>query len=468
MATSQASDNAALQTLWEDNSTEIKTMHSGKQPITVIQMKPVQNMQTIKSQDFFSDTNTNNSARVIPEGGFSKVQIVSARTSASNVRSVPIRTIPGNVTKKVITTVPSGSNTSASSGIQIQHKLLTAVTSLPNASGASPVTVKSTKITQPHEPTLGSWGPRVRKRSIDTPAVPIMEETEHVKRSRRSEKGNKGLRHFSMKVCEKVEQKGTTSYNEVADELVAEFAPANTLTNTDQKNIRRRVYDALNVLMAMNIIEKQKKEIKWRGLPTSSAQECQNLQMEKTKRQERIRHRLVEFRELLLQQIAFKNLVERNKKFKEQHRNLPKNSVIQLPFIIVSTGKKTLIDCNISTDKQEYLFSFDQSFQIHDDIEVLKRMSLAFGLENGQCSAADLQKAVSLVSSNLEPYVRALTRPNGLEETLVNQSRQGVSNPSVPTLSQIHFTPVDSPEGISDDEEDEDDDDSSRSSPIDV
>lgn len=55
-----------------------------------------------------------------------------------------------------------------------------------------------------------------------------------VKRSRRSEKGNKGLRHFSMKVCEKVEQKGTTSYNEVADELVAEFAPANTLTNTDQ------------------------------------------------------------------------------------------------------------------------------------------------------------------------------------------------------------------------------------------
>jgi len=31
---------------------------------------------------------------------------------------------------------------------------------------------------------------------------------------------NKGLRHFSMKVCEKVEGKGRTTYNEVADELV--------------------------------------------------------------------------------------------------------------------------------------------------------------------------------------------------------------------------------------------------------
>lgn len=48
----------------------------------------------------------------------------------------------------------------------------------------------------------------------------------------------------------------------------------------DQKNIRRRVYDALNVLMAMNIISKEKKEIKWIGLPTNSAQECQNLEVE--------------------------------------------------------------------------------------------------------------------------------------------------------------------------------------------
>ena len=32
-----------------------------------------------------------------------------------------------------------------------------------------------------------------------------------------------GLRHFSMRVCKKVQEKVTTSYNEVADELVAEF-----------------------------------------------------------------------------------------------------------------------------------------------------------------------------------------------------------------------------------------------------
>lgn len=39
------------------------------------------------------------------------------------------------------------------------------------------------------------------------------------------------------------------------------------------------MYDALNVLMAMNIISKEKKEIRWIGLPTNSAQECQNLEV---------------------------------------------------------------------------------------------------------------------------------------------------------------------------------------------
>ena len=70
-----------------------------------------------------------------------------------------------------------------------------------------------------------------------------------------------------LQVCEKVQAKGTTTYNEVADELVGELTDPRCTSPTDQqydqKNIRRRVYDALNVLMAMNIIFKEKKEIRY-------------------------------------------------------------------------------------------------------------------------------------------------------------------------------------------------------------
>lgn len=56
--------------------------------------------------------------------------------------------------------------------------------------------------------------------------------------------------------------------------------------------------------------------------------------------------------DLVLQQIAFKNLVQRNRQTEQQaNRPPPPNSIIHLPFIIVNTSKKTVIDCSISNDK---------------------------------------------------------------------------------------------------------------------
>ncbi len=64
---------------------------------------------------------------------------------------------------------------------------------------------------------------------------------------------------------------------QVADELVAEFKKDESMP-FDEKNIRRRIYDALNVLMAMDIITKDKKHIKWKGFPQSWEKERQGLQ----------------------------------------------------------------------------------------------------------------------------------------------------------------------------------------------
>jgi hypothetical protein len=52
-------------------------------------------------------------------------------------------------------------------------------------------------------------------------------------------------------------------------------------TQFDEKNIRRRVYDALNVLMAMDIISKDKKEISWQGLPLPAGSEVAALSQQK-------------------------------------------------------------------------------------------------------------------------------------------------------------------------------------------
>ncbi|XP_048190399.1 transcription factor Dp-2 [Perognathus longimembris pacificus] len=274
----------------------------------------------------------------------------------------------------------------------------------------SPYSPAPAMVTHTHLPEAAGWAPSDRKRPRDFMDSDFSES----KRSRKGDKSGKGLRHFSMKVCEKVQRKGTTSYNEVADELVSEFTHSSNHVAADsaydQKNIRRRVYDALNVLMAMNIISKEKKEIKWIGLPTNSAQECQNLEMEKQRRMERIKQKRAQLQELLLQQIAFKNLVQRNRQNEQQNQGPPAaTSTIQLPFVLVNTSKKTVIDCSISSDKFEYLFNFDNAFEIHDDMEVLKRMGMALGLESGRCSLEDLKAAQALVPKALEAYVTDLS-----------------------------------------------------------
>lgn len=277
-------------------------------------------------------------------------------------------------------------------------------------------------------------------------------------RTEKAEKPGKGLRHFSMKVCKKVKEKGVTSYNEVADELVMEQQAQDDNSGDEEtgvphgpKNIRRRVYDALNVLMAMNIISKEKKEIKWIGLPSNSQQEYEHLQLLKEKKTKRIKLKTQYLQDLILQQIAFRNLLQRNENLeaarsREQqeqsqatqasssttsssssananssgrstHANNTSSDTsaaaqdeqsrkkIHLPFIVVNSHKSTDINCKMAGDKTEYHFDFSQPFEIHDDMEVLKRMGLAYHLEKGVCSAKELEKAKSMIPAALVPYV---------------------------------------------------------------
>nr|VZI09161.1 unnamed protein product [Spirometra erinaceieuropaei] len=266
-----------------------------------------------------------------------------------------------------------------------------------------------------------------------------------------------GLRRYARCVCNKVKEKGITSYSEVADELVHEYAAEHPMIPSEQlhyiqKNIRRRVYDALNVLMALNVLQKEKKEIRWVGLPINMIEECRRLEEEREKRQISLRNKTAEIQELILQLIAFKNLVVRNRineRYKRQRQaqreaaalstasgaadtehhtdvggatGKPSTTMemtvaaltpqkldnIPLPFMIVSTNRKAVIDCNISSDKLEYLFNFDQAFEIRDEVDTLKRMGLTLRLGSAQCTQEEYNQCLELIPPSLRFYVEAI------------------------------------------------------------
>ncbi|EFJ49667.1 hypothetical protein VOLCADRAFT_127270 [Volvox carteri f. nagariensis] len=83
--------------------------------------------------------------------------------------------------------------------------------------------------------------------------------------SRGSSRSAGGLRLFSLKVVEKIRSRVRTTYNAVANELVSDQNMSGGNAR-DGKSIRRRCYDAINVLLACGLIMKDdKKQIVWRG-----------------------------------------------------------------------------------------------------------------------------------------------------------------------------------------------------------
>ncbi|XP_027123245.1 transcription factor-like protein DPB isoform X2 [Coffea eugenioides] len=233
------------------------------------------------------------------------------------------------------------------------------------------------------------------------------------------DKSGRGLRQFSMKVCEKVESKGRTTYNEVADELVAEFAdPNNTISSPDQqqydeKNIRRRVYDALNVLMAMDIISKDKKEIQWKGLPRTSLNDIEELKNERLGLRNRIEKKAAYLEELEEQYVGLQNLIQRNEQLYGSG-NAPSGGVA-LPFILVQTRPHATVEVEISEDMQLVHFDFNSTpFELHDDNYVLKAMKFC---ERPQ-------------SDNVPQNVSA----DGGESSMANVFQPQVHQPSIPSI----------------------------------
>ena len=199
---------------------------------------------------------------------------------------------------------------------------------------------------------------------------------------RESEQGGKGLKHFSMKVCAKVEQKQATSYNEVADELVQEFLQgegeeivSGGMKFDNEKNIRRRVYDALNVLQAAGIISKDKKDITWRGLPTTVDIELDRVQEERRRVEAHLEKKQLYLQELKDQYHALESLLARNQKAGQPGDGLDRGEELQLPFLVVQARPEADIEVFPSEDNNMVVMDFNtQPFTIHDEQFVLQNM----------------------------------------------------------------------------------------------
>ncbi|CAB9525851.1 Transcription factor Dp-1 [Seminavis robusta] len=185
-----------------------------------------------------------------------------------------------------------------------------------------------------------------------------------------------GLRNMSVKICEKVQSRGKVTCNELADELLqivqTEQGSQGDDRVCDDKNLRRRLYDALNVLEAVDVIEKENKDITWKGMPDGhDDSELQRLVAEHDKSINGIHQKEDELREKLVQYIANRNLVRSNKQRAALGLSAKK---VAFPFVVLNAHPYAEVQCDASCDLTDLMIDVNAPFALHDDNSVLRHM----------------------------------------------------------------------------------------------
>ena len=148
---------------------------------------------------------------------------------------------------------------------------------------------------------------------------------------------NRGLKILSARVREVVKGEGSITYKQVADRLMREEKEAEAGNAKEEKNVRRRVYDALNVLIAAGMLRKLGKFISWRTEPlrktTKRAKEAsRQLQEQVQDLQAQVIAKADTLRDLVRRLTLLQALIMRNQEAGLSGEKMP------FPVLLLATG----------------------------------------------------------------------------------------------------------------------------------
>jgi len=199
-------------------------------------------------------------------------------------------------------------------------------------------------------------------------------------------KNIRGLRALSLQVKAHVAMVGETTYKDVAEYLTKEVnerlandpnASANA-EKGDEQNVKRRVYDALNVLIATDVLRKEGKKVfcnpnaELVGIPKRRELTIQKDRMTRKNedKKRRIQEKLKVMREMTLKYLAIKNLIERNKETEEKSQDVEEEEDVDSDNHTEASCTTTIKELGVKTPKE-----LNKSSALHFPFLVVKGSS---------------------------------------------------------------------------------------------
>ena len=195
-----------------------------------------------------------------------------------------------------------------------------------------------------------------------------------------------GLKEISKRVMEIIKQSGKTTYKAISDQIVNEI---NEKSSKDEKNIRRRIYDSLNVMKSMKLFQKDKssKTIMWnydQEIDPLNEIENKNELNEKNKEnkidsgdiaqlKKEIKEKNKKLELLRKELIGLKNVLERNAR---ENKKVPEEEKLYFPFIVIEfpTNKDPKINVALNDNKTKAHFGFDEVISMYGDLDAVSKI----------------------------------------------------------------------------------------------
>ena len=195
-----------------------------------------------------------------------------------------------------------------------------------------------------------------------------------------------GLKEISNRVREIIKRVGTISYKEISDEIVNEINEKNT---KDEKNIRRRIYDSLNVMKSMRLFRKDKdtKKIVWNIFNEKANEANDTIDEELFDKINRIKQEIAmkknKLSTLEKQLDCLNTILERNKR----NETYDEGKKIYFPFIIIEFPESNNEDGNkikvaMNDNKTQAHFAFDSSNKLYGDLDAILKIGNNIILRN--------------------------------------------------------------------------------------
>lgn len=223
------------------------------------------------------------------------------------------------------------------------------------------------------------------------------------------------LKEFAQRVRQKVEELKETTCKAVAQALIADIrdgCTAEEAARVNDQNIHRRVYDILNVMAAIGMVEKRKKTIVWHGvLSEDQRDEVRTLVQERHRLADEVARKRRECEELRATNDAYEHAI------RAATAPAPaRDDTLALPFLFVVSEGDFVQDAGTGTaaaaDPRRALLTFTESFRIFSDADALQQIAAGCGDHVlGTDDVADYERAGLLDPCEVPPFLTLSDSP---------------------------------------------------------